>query len=468
MKRVLRSASLLGVVALVLAPAANAGVLDELRGSIASLWGQKARKHTVAQAARAQVSHKSQQVEMLHDRLEETQQLLQTATDNYYNYFRQMRRTEAKIRDTREQIRLTTVRYTDHKARFGARLAAIQLHGNPNFLPLALSAQSLSDLSRRIDVFQTLMRHDADLQRDLKSDHEDLNQAHNALMAQWNERNQLQKQANRERERVVYAQQRERVFWRQLNTSRQALAQYAAAQEQSSREIAGMINDLESRKSQIISAYEAQKARERERQNEQRAWAAALERRDRRRYARSFNSTRTSRYAARRYAPQVPLGRRYAPQVEVGPRYAPRVELSSYSLPRGGYRQAGFAFPARGRLSSRFGMRVHPITHRYKLHTGDDIAAPEGSPILAARGGRVLWAGWKKAYGNTVIVDVGGGKTILYGHASRLNVSAGQPVSAGQQIGNVGSTGWSTGPHLHFEVRQNGRPIDPTAMLRGH
>ena len=112
-------------------------------------------------------------------------------------------------------------------------------------------------------------------------------------------------------------------------------------------------------------------------------------------------------------------------------------------------------------------MRYHPILGRRKLHTGDDLAVSYGSPFRAARGGTVLWAGWKKAYGNTVIVDHGGGVCTLYGHASKLNVSAGQSVNAGQYIGNVGSTGWSTGPHLHFEVRKNGKPIDPTCYLHG-
>jgi murein DD-endopeptidase MepM/ murein hydrolase activator NlpD len=122
--------------------------------------------------------------------------------------------------------------------------------------------------------------------------------------------------------------------------------------------------------------------------------------------------------------------------------------------------------PVRGHLSSRFGVRYHPILHRRKLHTGDDLAARYGTPFRAARGGRVLWAGWKKAYGNTVIIDHGNGTTTLYGHASKLAVRAGQPVQAGQYIGNVGSTGFSTGPHLHFEVRKHGQPIDPTPYLK--
>jgi murein DD-endopeptidase MepM/ murein hydrolase activator NlpD len=103
---------------------------------------------------------------------------------------------------------------------------------------------------------------------------------------------------------------------------------------------------------------------------------------------------------------------------------------------------------------------------RRKLHTGDDLAARHGSPFKAARGGTVLWAGWKKAYGKTVIVDHGDGVATLYGHASKVGVRPGQNVRAGEYLGNVGSTGWSTGPHLHFEVRKNGKPVNPRAFLR--
>jgi len=111
-------------------------------------------------------------------------------------------------------------------------------------------------------------------------------------------------------------------------------------------------------------------------------------------------------------------------------------------------------------------MRFHPVLHRWKLHTGQDIAAPHGAPIRAAHGGVVLYAGWKTAYGNTVIVDIGNSMTVLYGHASRLSVRAGQTVSSGELLGNVGSTGFSKGPHLHFEVRKDGVPVNPLNYIR--
>ncbi|ODA41116.1 M23 family metallopeptidase [Desulfosporosinus sp. BG] len=112
-------------------------------------------------------------------------------------------------------------------------------------------------------------------------------------------------------------------------------------------------------------------------------------------------------------------------------------------------------------ISDPFGWRTHPITHKQSLHTGTDIIAPSGTKIHAAGAGVVIMAGWNTAYGNMIIIDHGGGVSSLYGHQSSLNVTEGQSVQANQVIGYVGSTGWSTGSHLHFEIREGGNPTDP-------
>jgi murein DD-endopeptidase MepM/ murein hydrolase activator NlpD len=117
--------------------------------------------------------------------------------------------------------------------------------------------------------------------------------------------------------------------------------------------------------------------------------------------------------------------------------------------------------PVRGRITSGFGYRFHPILHRAKLHTGIDIAAPSGTPIVSTAGGEVVTAGWRGGYGNTVIIDHGRGRATLYGHMSSVSVRVGQVVSRGQLIGRVGSTGLSTGPHCHYELRVNGSPVNP-------
>ncbi len=117
--------------------------------------------------------------------------------------------------------------------------------------------------------------------------------------------------------------------------------------------------------------------------------------------------------------------------------------------------------PVHGRITSKFGWRIHPITGVRKMHTGLDIAAPIGTAIVAAGGGQIIWAGHKGGYGNAVMIDHGHGKTTLYGHMSSFCVRIGQVVAKGELIGRVGSTGFSTGPHCHFEIRINGVPVNP-------
>jgi murein DD-endopeptidase MepM/ murein hydrolase activator NlpD len=123
--------------------------------------------------------------------------------------------------------------------------------------------------------------------------------------------------------------------------------------------------------------------------------------------------------------------------------------------------------PSSQQISSYYGMRVHPILKKKKMHTGIDINASQGVSITAANKGTVIVAGWQSGYGYTVIIDHGGGISTLYAHCSRLLVGVGSKVNAGAVIAKVGSTGLSTGPHLHFEVRKNGATQDPLKYVSG-
>ena len=122
-------------------------------------------------------------------------------------------------------------------------------------------------------------------------------------------------------------------------------------------------------------------------------------------------------------------------------------------------------FPSQGPITSHFGSRFHPVLGYSRFHAGTDFGAATGTPIQAAETGIVIFSGWYGGYGNAVILDHGGGMTTLYGHASRLYVSEGETVKKGDAIAAIGSTGLSTGPHLHFEVRRNGEPVNPMNYL---
>ena len=120
---------------------------------------------------------------------------------------------------------------------------------------------------------------------------------------------------------------------------------------------------------------------------------------------------------------------------------------------------AGFIWPVQGPITSPFGWRWG------RMHEGIDIGVGYGTPIHAAAAGTVIYCGWESGYGNLVVIDHGGNLATAYGHQSSIAVSCGQQVDQGQVIGLVGTTGFSTGPHLHFEVRVDGSPVDPLGYL---
>jgi murein DD-endopeptidase MepM/ murein hydrolase activator NlpD len=142
------------------------------------------------------------------------------------------------------------------------------------------------------------------------------------------------------------------------------------------------------------------------------------------------------------------------------------VDLPSHLAAATQRAKSGFIWPLIGELTAGFGWRIHPISGERRLHKGIDIAAPIGTPIFAAADGVVLEAGWDEGgYGNKVVIQHPDGSETLYAHNNRLFVSPGQLVKQGQPIAEVGSTGRSTGPHLHFEVSKAQQLLDPMAIL---
>ncbi len=131
----------------------------------------------------------------------------------------------------------------------------------------------------------------------------------------------------------------------------------------------------------------------------------------------------------------------------------------------GGGGTGDLMWPVNGPVTSPFGYRIHPILGYRRMHTGIDIGVGYGTPIRASDTGKVIYATWMGGYGNVIIIDHGAGISTLYAHQSSLAVGSGAHVSRGQTIGYVGSTGLSTGPHLHYEVRVNGNPVDPMGYL---
>jgi murein DD-endopeptidase MepM/ murein hydrolase activator NlpD len=136
---------------------------------------------------------------------------------------------------------------------------------------------------------------------------------------------------------------------------------------------------------------------------------------------------------------------------------------SNGQFPTGG---GQLLWPAAGPMTSAYGYRTHPIFGDTRLHAGIDIGAAYGAPVIASDSGSVVFAGVMSGYGNAIVIDHGGGLATTYNHLSAFTVSSGQSVRRGAQIGAVGCTGYCTGPHLHFEVRVDGAPVDPMPYLQ--
>jgi len=163
--------------------------------------------------------------------------------------------------------------------------------------------------------------------------------------------------------------------------------------------------------------------------------------------ADSASSSRIAASSDRRSARITEIIRR----ASTGPRLGPILTL----------RNGALIWPVPGAISSGYGWRIHPIFHTREFHTGIDIAAPYGTLIKAAQDGIVIYNGWMRGYGMLVILDHGRGLSTTYSHLSASLVSMGDRVQRGAVIARIGSTGWSTGPHLFFEVREDGQPVDP-------
>ena len=160
--------------------------------------------------------------------------------------------------------------------------------------------------------------------------------------------------------------------------------------------------------------------------------------------------------------PAVTFGRSL--DIEGTPLRLARAFNPGFTLARPGTRPSGLPLKANW-ISSGFGMRFHPFGGGAKFHGGLDFAAPTGTAVHATAPGVISFAGWNGNYGLCVVIDHGGGTSTLFGHLSAVTSVPGTPVGMGDLIGRVGSTGRSTGPHLHYEVRLGGRPVDPRSYL---
>lgn len=311
---------------------------------------------------------------------------------------------EEMIAQKEEELAEAQKKEEEQYEKFKTRVRVMYEQGETSYLEVLLSADDLSDFLSKYEIVSQIAEYDKNLFEELKALKEEIAQT----KAELEEDRQQAENARKELE-VSKSE-----LDTQLADRSQAMKELESAAEEvkaSFAEIEAEENSINAQIDKIVKEMEAEAERKRQEQAAQGGGGSS-----------SSGTTQVGNY--------------------------------TYPLPSG-YRT----------VRSKFGYRNHPVTGVYKLHTGVDISAPNGTPIYAAQSGTVIIAGYSSAWGNYVVINHGNGITTLYAHMSKILTTKGATVSAGQQIGKVGSTGYSTGNHLHFEVRQNGSYQDAGRIL---
>ena len=285
------------------------------------------------------------------------------------------------------------------------RIRYMYENGNTGYIDIVLGAENFSDFLNRLEYIHRIAENDRELLERLEATEELIKNQLNSIERQKLEIEVLLAQEERQLEILEGALAKKEELLRVLTLEEETYRQQMSDWEQAEKEVQALIKEAE--------AEAKRRAEEEARRRAAEASAAAL--------------TATKNYYT------------------------------------GG--QLTWPVPSSYRVTSPYGNRINPINKQPEFHTGIDIGASTGSSIVAAEAGLVIYTGVRGGYGNTVILDHGGGLTTLYAHASAILVKVGQEVKRGEAIARVGSTGYSTGPHLHFEVRVNGAHKNPDSYL---
>ena len=322
---------------------------------------------------------------------------------------------ETNIAKKQEELKIAETKKLEQEAAMSDRVRAMYMYGNGSIMEFIFSASDFSDFITKLDMSRYIMTADKDSLNALEETKKVIDEKKLSIEA-----DRLKTVEKKTEQEVVLTQQEQVLAQKdQLLAQNQAtLEEYKAIEEAEAATSA----DIEG---QLQAYYEQQRAA---------AEQAAAENSGSNGSTDGSGGGDTSNSGGGDTS---------------GGSTAPPVYSSSYVWPCG------------GDITSEFGWRIHPIYGDSRFHAGVDIGASSGTPVACAGNGTVISAGWNGGYGNCVIVDIGNGLSAVYAHLSAINVSSGETVAAGQTVGAVGSTGDSTGSHLHYEVRLYGSPVSP-------
>ena len=390
--------------------------LDDARSGLEGIEERKAVELEDLQRLDARRAALDEQLADLGQRLHAAEAELSESSTQLDATTQQLTSTQTKLTTTRKQL-------DKGRKELAQRARATYMYGGrATWASIVAGLDNIADFERGVKYARTVLRGDAERVERITT-LETIVQRTTLELGKLQDKHAAQ--------RAVDAQRRDAAA--KIMAERQEVAQQVAAEAEARRLL---VARLESDRRSHVAMVQNLQAESRNLQEEL-AQIAAAER------AAALAAKQQAEAEARRLAARE--------RQEAAPT-APTANRSTAS---------GFLWPANGPKTSDYGWRTHPIFGTQRFHAGIDIGAGYGAAISSVTDGVVVSAGERSGYGNAVVIDHGGGIATLYAHQSSMAVSAGEQVSRGQTIGYVGSTGYSTGPHLHFEVRVNGSPRDP-------
>ncbi len=385
--------------------------IDELKTQEAEIEQKQKELDTKINQNQNEIMDLVEQKAQIDNQIELTQEAIENKNALIQEY-------NLLIADKQSELDQAIVDLDNLNVKYKARIRSMEENGNLTYWSILFKANSFADLLDRVDMINEIAQADANMLVELQNAAKKIEEARQELAAEKIALEEAKAElADQEAALVSQREESDRLF-AELWADNQALLEAAAKYDQQKEDLLLSIAKSEQEyKNQVAAEEKARKDKE----ARERAEAAAREAKE-----RQDNSTGGSSGA------------------------------SSY----------GFIWPSSCHtITDYFGPRYHPITHTYSNHSGIDIAASSGSPIYACASGRVSTANFSTAYGYHVVINHGNGFSTLYGHMTRYIVHEGDYVSQGQVIGYVGSTGWSTGPHLHLTFYYNGSLVNPLAYL---
>ena len=354
----------------------------------------------------------------------------------------EMQKLQAEIAQTKAELEAAKEELLEKKDLYAKRLRAMYIANDRGYLDILLDSADAASLIGNARMIRSIATSDRKLIDEINAKVKEIEEKQALLAEQEKQLAQKQEQARIEKSNLEAANAQKTSFMNNLvNDLSSYEAQYDAMLRESDAiqsQIANLDISIQKAKDEEAARLAKQRAAEAEARRQKQAAAGRANSASKRSGNASYSGSKSTSSDVVQYGAQA------KPEARTGELYWP--------------------VPGHHRITSPFGYRIHPILKYRKLHTGVDIGAPNGTPVVSAASGTVIASRFMGGYGNCIMIDHGG-KVTVYGHLSSRAVSPGQSVSAGQTIGYVGSTGMSTGAHLHFEVRVNGAVQNPLNYL---